>query len=137
MYYQCRACRHQTTLLSGTMLASTKSPLRLWVMAMYLLTSIKTNVSALELSRILGIACSTAWRMEQKIIQAMVEREAPRRLDGFMQVDDAYLGGERNGGKVGRGAPSKQAFVAVVETDEALEHRRFTMLEPMRSFDKG
>lgn len=104
-------------------------------MAMYLLTTTKTNLSALELSRSLGVAYSTAWRMKQKIMQAMTEREAPRRLDGFVQVDDAYLGGERNGGKVGRGAPGKQAFVMAVETDETLEHPRYAVLEPVRRFD--
>lgn len=135
VYYQCRACRHQTTLLSGTLLESTKLPLRLWVMAMYLLTATKTNLSALELSRNLGVAYSTAWRIKQKIMQAMTEREAPRRLDGFIQIDDAYLGGERNGGKVGRGAPGKQAFVVAVETDETLEHPHYAVLEPVRSFD--
>lgn len=136
-YYQCRACRHQTTLLSGTLLASTKLPLRTWVMALYLLTTTKTNLSALELSRTLGVAYSTAWRIKQKVMQAMTEREATRQLDGFVQIDDAYLGGERNGGKTGRGAPGKQPFVVAVETDETLEHPHFAVLEPVRSFDNA
>jgi hypothetical protein len=29
--------------------------------------------------------------------------EAPRQIKGFVPVDDAYLGGERNGGKPERG----------------------------------
>lgn len=44
-----------------------------------------------------------AWRMKHKLIQAMVEREMGRCLDGIIQLDDAYLSGERNGGKAGRG----------------------------------
>src|SRR5213075_1391790 len=31
-------------------------------------------------------------------------------------IDDAYLGGERSGGKRGRGAPGKTPFVVAVET---------------------
>ena len=31
-------------------------------------------------------------------------------------MDDADIGGERNGGKRGRGSPGKGAFVAAVET---------------------
>ncbi|MGH8115875.1 MAG: IS1595 family transposase, partial [Rhodanobacteraceae bacterium] len=135
VYYQCRGCRHQTTLLSGTLLESTKLPLRTWVLAMYLLTATKTNLGALELSRYLGVAYSTAWRIKHKIMRAMAEREAPRRLQGFVQIDDAYLGGERNGGKVGRGAPGKQPFVVAVETDADLEHPRYAVLEPVRAFD--
>ena len=30
-------------------------------------------------------------------------REEGRQLDGRVEIDDAYLGGERTGGKVGRG----------------------------------
>ena len=43
VYYQCRACRHQTTLVSGTLFEGTKLPLRTWFIALYLLTSAKTN----------------------------------------------------------------------------------------------
>ena len=35
----------------------------------------------------------------------------------IIQLDDAYLGGERSGGKRGRGAPGKTPFVAAVETN--------------------
>ncbi|WP_256723544.1 transposase, partial [Xanthomonas oryzae] len=55
VYYQCRACRHQTTLRAGTLLQSSKLSLRLWMQAMYLLTSSKTNLAALELKRHLGV----------------------------------------------------------------------------------
>ena len=33
----------------------------------------------------------------------MSEREASRQLDGRVEIDDAYLGGELPGGKTGRG----------------------------------
>jgi len=36
-----------------------------------------------------------------------MERDAAKRLTGRIEVDDAYLGGERNGGKRGRGSPGK------------------------------
>jgi hypothetical protein len=73
-----------------------------------------------------------AWRIKHKIMQAMTEREAPRRLSGFVQIDDAYLGGERNGGKPGRGSENKQAFLIAVETEPgapgACRHRARTPL---------
>ena len=43
VYYQCRACRHQTTLLSGTILEATKLSLRAWLLAIHLLTATKTT----------------------------------------------------------------------------------------------
>jgi hypothetical protein len=52
-------------------------------------------------------------------MQAMAEREARYTLSGKVQVDDAYLGGERRGGKVGRGSENKVAFVAAVSVSDA------------------
>ncbi len=46
----------------------------------------------------------------------MLERDAAKRLTGRVEIDDAYLGGERSGGKRGRGTPGKTPFVAAVET---------------------
>lgn len=114
VYYQCRSCRHQTTLTSGTIFAHTRLPLTTWMLALYLLTSTKTNMSALELKRHLGVNYKAAWRLKHKVMEAMTQCEAGRRLAGFVQMDDAYLGGERNGGKTGRGAPGKQAFVGSI-----------------------
>ena len=137
IYYQCRACRHQTTLTAGTLFEGTKLPLRTWMLAMHLLTSTKTNLAALELMRHLGVNYKTAWRLKHKVMQAMTEREDSRKLQGFVQLDDAYLGGERNGGKPGRGSENKQAFVIAVQTDEHLERPTFAVIEPVRSFDNA
>ena len=67
----------------------------------------------------------------------MVEREQPRQLKGFVQIDDAYLGGERNGGKRGRGSENKQPFVIAVSTDETLERPTFAVIEPVKTFDNA
>ena len=151
MYYQCRACRHQTTLLSCTIpwglplvvFEATKLPLRTWLLAIHLLTATKTtngspqgtNMAALELKRHLGVDYKAAWRIKHKAMQAMAAREAPRQLSGFVQIDDAYLGGEHNGGKPGRGSENKQAFLIAVQTDAALEHPTYAVIEPVRGFD--
>src|SRR5690606_15384449 len=136
-YYQCRRCGHQTTLLSGALFQSSKLPLTTWFLAIHLLTSTKTNMAALELKRHLGVCYRTAWRLKHKVMEAMTEREQSRRLGGFVQIDDAYLGGERNGGKPGRGSENKCAFLVAVETDETLERPRYAVIEPVRSFDNA
>lgn len=137
VYYQCSGCRHQTTLTSGTLFAAGKLPLTTWFLAQHLLTASKTNLSALALKRHLGVCYATAWKLKHKIMQAMTEREESRKLNGLVQVDDAYLGGERNGGKRGRGSENKQPFVIAVATNEDLEHPTFAVIEPVRSFDSA
>jgi ribosomal protein L37AE/L43A len=117
-YWQCSACREQTTVMSGTIFEATKRPLTTWFLAMHLLTQAKNNVSALELKRHLGVRYKTAWLLKHKLMQVMCEREATRQLDGRVEVDDAYLGGELPGGKSGRGSENKVAFIAAVQTTE-------------------
>jgi len=117
--YQCNHCHGQTTLTSGTIFQGTRLPLTAWFQAMYLMTQSKNNVSALELTRMLGICYRSAWRLKHKLILVMQERENQRVLEDRIEVDDAYLGGERSGGKVGRGSENKIPFVAAVQTTKA------------------
>lgn len=115
-YWQCGTCAHQCSLTSGTIFAASKLPLTRWFLAMQLLTQAKNNVSALELMRQLGVSYRTAWLMKHKIMEAMRQREDRRELDGRVELDDAYLGGERSGGKAGRGSENKVPIVAAVQT---------------------
>ena len=70
----------------------------------------------MALHRQLGISCNAAWRMKHKLMQAMMARDHEKKVSGFIELDDAYLGGERTGCKPGRGAEGKTPFVAAVET---------------------
>ena len=55
-YWQCSHCRHQTTVISGTIFEATKLPLTVGFLAMPLLTQSKNKVSALELRRHRGVS---------------------------------------------------------------------------------
>ena len=112
--FQCKSCRLQTSLIAGTLFQSTHLKLTLWFLAIYLISQAKTGLSALALKRQLGVSYPTAWLIQQKLMQAMVEREAQYTLCGEVQVDDAYLGGELAGGTAGRGSENKVPFVAAV-----------------------
>jgi transposase-like protein len=115
--YQCHRCRRQTSVTAGTLFAGTKLPLTTWFLAIYLLTQSKNGISAMDMSRQLGICYNSAWLMKHKLMHAMLEREQGRKLSGAIQMDDAYWGGRRRGYKRGRGARGKTPFVAAVETD--------------------
>lgn len=131
--FQCWACRHQTSLIAGTVMQGTKLSLTVWFLAIYLISQAKTGLSTLELKRHLGVSYPTAWLVHHKLMQAMAEREAHYVLDGQIQVDDAYLGGERSGGKSGRGSENKIPFVAAVSlSDEGRPLR--TKLIPVSGF---
>ena len=131
--YQCRHCHHQASLTAGTIFEATNLPLTTWFLAMYLLTQSKSGLSALAMSRQLGISYNATWRLKHKLMQAMKERDDTRPLTGIVQLDDAYWGGERRGGKRGRGAPNKIPFVAAVATTEA-GHPTSMRLSPVAGF---
>ena len=115
--FQCNGCRHQTSLTAGSMLEHTKLPLTTWFLAIYLISQAKTGLSALALKRQLGVSYPTAWLLHQKINRAMALQDGTHRLAGAVQIDDAYLGGERAGGKTGRGSENKVPFVAAVSVN--------------------
>ncbi len=116
--FQCQACRHQTSLTSGSVMEHTKLALTTWFLAIYLISQAKTGLSALAPKRHLGVSYATAWLLHQKINRIMVQQDAAHRLDGLVQLDDAYLGGERTGGKAGRGSENKVPFVAAVSLNK-------------------
>jgi transposase-like protein len=115
--FQCNACRKQTSVKAGTIFASSKLPLRLWFKAIYLVTQSKKGISSIELARRLGVTQTTAWVMKHKLAQVMLERNASKKLQGRVQMDDAYIGGQRPG-RPGRGAAGKTPFVAAVATTD-------------------
>ncbi len=128
---QCNACRHQTSLIAGSVCHGTKLGLSVWFLAIYLISQAKTGLSALALKRQLGVSYPTAWLIHHKLMQAMAEREDRHVLEGPVQIDDAYLGGERSGGKAGRGSENKVPFVVAVSlTDDGHPSRTKLTLVP-------
>ena len=74
--FQCNLCHHQSSLIAATLFEGTKLALRVWFLAIYLISQAKTGLSALALKRDLGVSYPTAWLMHHKLRQAMVTREA-------------------------------------------------------------
>ena len=119
LLHRCRGCDTQTSLTVGTVFERTKLPLTTWFQGMFFLTQSKNSVSTLELARLLGVRPDTASLMRHKLMSVMEDREACLKFGGRIEMDDAVLGGERSeldGGKRGRGGPSKTPFVVAVAT---------------------
>jgi transposase-like protein len=126
--FQCNRCKRQVRLTAGTVFQDTKLPLTAWFAAIYHLTQSKGGISSIELGRRLGVRRQTAWLMKHKLMRAMGAREAAKpKLSGRVEIDDTYLGGERPGGKRGRGAAGKTPVVAAVETTAERKPRRLRL----------
>jgi transposase-like protein len=133
--FECCACHRQTTLTSGTIFHASKLSLKKWFLAMYLLSQSKNNVAALELTRLVGVCYRTAWRLKHKVLEVMAEREAARRLEGRVDVDDVYFGGEHPGGKAGRGSENKVPFIAAIQTSPE-GHPLYAVFSMVKTFSR-
>lgn len=135
--YACHGCRRQISLKSGTIFSRTLLPLTKWFQGMYLITQSKNSISGLELARQLGVRPDTASLMRHKLMSVMQEREAARKLDGRVEMDDAVFGGEKHeheGGKRGRGGPNKVPFVVAVATSDQ-GHPQRLLLHVVKTHD--
>ena len=65
--FQCRACRHQTSVTAGTVMHRTHLPLTVWFWAIYLCATDKRGISAVQLSRTLNICYESAWYLLHRI----------------------------------------------------------------------
>jgi hypothetical protein len=82
--------------------AWTRTPLRAWFWAAYLVATHHPGISAKQLQRQPGLSrYETAWLILQKLRRAMV---APERtlLTREVEIDEFYLGGREEGLKGGR-----------------------------------
>jgi transposase-like protein/predicted RNA-binding Zn-ribbon protein involved in translation (DUF1610 family) len=100
--WECGDCGQQTSVTAGTVMHGTRTPLRVWFWAAYLVATHHPGISAKQLQRQLGLSrYETAWLILQKLRRAMVapEREPLKRE---VEIDEFFLGGLEEGQRGGR-----------------------------------
>jgi len=113
--YECAACGKQHSLLAGTIFEQTKTGLARWFLAIFLVTSSKGGISAMELQRQMGFGSyQTAWTWLHKIRKAMI-RPDRGLLTERVEADETYLGAPKPG-KPGRGAAGKTVVAGAIES---------------------
>ncbi|MGO9749980.1 MAG: IS1595 family transposase [Solirubrobacteraceae bacterium] len=124
--FECALCGRQTSVTAGTLFDKTRTPLRLWFEAAWLMTSQKHGVSALGVQRALGLGSyQTAWAMLHRFRVAMV-RPGRERLSGHVEVDETYVGGVE-AGVAGRETQTKSIVVIAVEIRNPMGFGRMRM----------
>lgn len=111
---ECAECGRQTSLIAGTVMQKTHTPLTIWFLGAYLMTTLKPGISALQFQRQAGIGrYETAFQILHKLRAAMVAPERSK-LSGMIECDETFIGGHEVG-KPGRGAEKKSLVVGAVE----------------------
>lgn len=109
--YQCTCCKHQSSIISGTIFEASKLPLTTWFLAIYFITQSKDGLSALHLRRLLGISVNAAFRMKQKIQHVMKSADDSLRLENLVELDDVYWGGKKKAENVAEVQQEKHLFL--------------------------
>lgn len=126
--FQCKNCRHQTSLTAHTIFHRSHLPLWKWFWAIYLIGTDRRGVSAKLLERLLEIPYSTAWPLLHKIRNALGDRDGRYVLEHIVEMDETFFGGAA-AGKRGRGAGNKtQVIVAVENQDKSAGYAKMTVI---------
>ncbi len=117
MPYRCKDCRSYFSVRTGTMMESSRLPLRKWAFAVYLYVTNLKGVSSMKLHRDLKVTQKTAWFMLHRLRDAWDE-SGLGQFGGPVEADETYIGGKRKNmprskrkTMEGRGAVGKAAIV--------------------------
>ncbi|MCE7866217.1 MAG: IS1595 family transposase [Candidatus Brocadia sp. AMX2] len=102
--YQCKKCRHQTSLTAGTV------------------------------SKKLGLSYWKAWTMLHKIRHAMKNRDSTYQLTGIVEIDDSFFGSSTKGSsKRGRGTSKTAVIVEASTHGDAVGFAKMTVVDKVDS----
>lgn len=146
--FECTKCHYQVSVTAGTVMEKTRTQLRIWFWAIYLVAHDKRGRSATSIREELGVSYKTAWLILQKIRRAMGNQDSQYMLSGIVELDDFFLGAPTEGGKRGRGTDktlviaglslSKQGYPLFLKMQVAPDLKGGTLADFAHSFiDSG
>jgi transposase len=130
MAFCCNKCGNHTYPMSGTIFWRSRTPLRHWFYAIFLMSATRSGISAKQLQRELGVTYKTAWRMFKQVRRLMRTSVFPEPLSGEVEIDECYIGGKKVGIR-GRGARGKTPVFGMAQRNG--EVRASTMPDIGRS----
>ena len=115
--YWHKDCRKEFTVKTGSVMHSSKTPTVNWIITIYAVLTARKGVSAMQLSKELGVQYRTAWYLLHRVREACASGELT--LNNIVEIDETYIGGlEKNKPvkkrqKQGRGPVGKQAVLGL------------------------
>jgi transposase len=87
--WACDYCGTYISPMAGTIFEKSRTPLRLWFYAMYLMSATRCGISAKQIQRECGVTYKTAWRMFKQIRTLMSEDFT---MSGPVEMDETFYG---------------------------------------------
>lgn len=120
-YYHGKDCRKQFSCKVGTVMESSRIPVREWLWVMYKISVSRKGISSLQLAKELDRPQKTTWYMLQRIKEACGTKEP--LLSGGVEADEKYVGGKESNRhesrkrNLGRGSVGKQPVLGMRERE--------------------
>lgn len=117
--FLCNDCRDKFTVRTGSVMERSHVPLHKWLLATHIMAASKKGMSALQMSRMIGVTYKTAWFLCHRIREAMDQADGNGPLggpDSVVEADESMVGGKAKNRAFRKPAP-KKTIVALVERD--------------------
>jgi len=116
--YKCKSCREQFTVTVGTLYERSKVPLHQWLAVTHLMMASKKGMSALQISRMIGLSYKTTWFLCHRIRESLKDTpDSPLGGENkVVEADETYIGGKAKN-RAHRAPAPKQAVFSLVERD--------------------
>ena len=114
--FRCRDCRKDFSVRTGTLMHPSKLPVRVWVIAMWMMSERTKGISSHQMAREPGITQKTAWHLGHRIRKAFSATVEGLRFAGPVEVDETQLQSRRAPVRdwATRGFAPRCGFVGVV-----------------------
>ncbi|MGA3303873.1 MAG: IS1595 family transposase [Methylovirgula sp.] len=117
--YQCNACREPFTVTVGTLYERSKVPLHTWLAVTHLMMASKKGMSALQISRMIGISYKTTWFLCHRIRESLRDTGGLPPMGGenkVVEADETFVGGKASN-RAHRPVGKKQIVLSLVERE--------------------
>ena len=117
--FLCNDCRDKFTVRTGTVFERSHIPLHKWLLATHLIAASKKGMSALQLSRMLGITYKSAWFMTHRIREAMTPKTVGPigGANKVVESDETVIGGKAKNRAYAKKEPKKHTVLTMVERE--------------------
>jgi hypothetical protein len=125
---RCKQCFHLESVTANTLFHKVKFGIQKAFYIVFKMSATTKSISAEQLAKNLGINRKTALLFQHKVRLAMKSSER-YPLQGEVEVDEAFIGGQEDAEHKGRGAESKSQIAIAVEKSGAYGIKRVYALK--------